>query len=594
MTVYKGLARDFKDDVARNVIDEKIANCFLRQFGYYPGSSERNSWTYSLRFMDTIIRIGSIPHDCGVLIEFNIPNTNKRIDFLITGKDENGGSNFVVVELKQWQEARATPCKDVVITFVGHGERTVAHPSYQAYSYNTFLVDMNTSIKQNRIGGHACAYLHNYQPKRNEPLLEQHYMETVLKAPIFFKHDVPSVTKIAYYDQPLKCVARMHYSRKSIQGSEKGICKVRNTIHDVRKLQDYIASFRNVMLETLVKNDPRQRVRVKNLFMGSASLWECRDNEFNVLVVDEAHRLKNEMAYGYKGDNQIEDIISSSRIVIFFVDDRQRIRPEDIGSSDEIARIAKKYNADLHEFSLDAQFRCAGAKDFIAWVEKALQIDSSARTTAWDRESFDFRIYSTPNKLFKAVKEKNDEGFKARLVAGYAWDWTSLSENNDRAQILDVSMPEYDFAMPWNQRTKSELWAILPNGLEQIGCVHTIQGLEFDYIGVIIGNDLRYNRATGKVEAVWNEYKDKAGKKGLKNDPVTFNALVKNIYRILLSRGMRGCYVFCRDKNLRDYLQGLYDSKLEYADYFVEENNSALWAAEGGHGKPEDKNSYSI
>lgn len=102
----------------------------------------------------------------------------------------------------------------------------------------------------------------------------------------------------------------------------------------------------------------------------------------------------------------------------------------------------------MHEFSLDAQFTCAGAKDFIAWVEKALQIDNSARTTAWDRESFDFRIYSTPNKLFKAVKEKNDEGFKARLVAGYAWDWTSLSGNNDRAQILDVSMPEYDFAMP--------------------------------------------------------------------------------------------------------------------------------------------------
>lgn len=652
MTVYKGLARDFKDDVARNVIDEKIANCFLRQFGYYPGSSERNSWTYSLRFMDTIIRIGSIPDDCGVLIEFNIPNTNKRIDFLITGKDENGGSNFVVVELKQWQEARATPYKDVVITFVGHGERTVAHPSYQAYSYNTFLVDMNTSIQQNRIGGHACAYLHNYQPKRNEPLLEQHYMETVLKAPIFFKHDVRKLqdyiaskvgrgngTEVLKHiengevrpskelidcvvgllkgndefilldDQKVAFEAIMSICESSRDktvvmvkggpGTGKSVIalNVFGKLLQGKKNVRFVApnaAFRNVMLETLVKNDPRQRVRVKNLFMGSASLWECRDNEFNVLVVDEAHRLKNEMAYGYKGDNQIEDIISSSRIVIFFVDDRQRIRPEDIGSSDEIARIAKKYNADLHEFSLDAQFRCAGAKDFIAWVEKALQIDSSARTTAWDRESFDFRIYSTPNKLFKAVKEKNDEGFKARLVAGYAWDWTSLSENNDRAQILDVSMPEYDFAMPWNQRTKSELWAILPNGLEQIGCVHTIQGLEFDYIGVIIGNDLRYNRATGKVEAVWNEYKDKAGKKGLKNDPMTFNALVKNIYRILLSRGMRGCYVFCRDKNLRDYLQGLYDSKLEYADYFVEENNSALWAAEGGHGKPEDKNSYSI
>lgn len=652
MTVYKGLAKDFKNDVQNNIIDEKIANCFLQQFGYYPGASERNSWTYSLRFMDTVVRVGAIPDDCGILIEFNIPNTNKRIDFLITGKDANGRNNFVVVELKQWQEAKATPYKDVVITFVGHAERPVAHPSYQAYSYNTFLMDMNSSIQQNHIGGNACAYLHNYIPKRDEPLLEQQYCETIQKAPIFFKHDAKKLEnyiaskvgmgkgdevlchieagKVRPSKELINCVAGLLKGNnefillddqkvafeallsicqtaesktviivKGGPGTGKSVIALNVFGKLLQRNQNtrFIApnaAFRKVMLETLIKNDQKQKVRVNNLFMGSASFSECHDNEYDILVVDEAHRLKNGKAYGYKGDNQVEDIINSSRISIFFVDDKQRIRPEDIGSRDEIVAVAKKQNAALHEFYLDAQFRCSGAKEFITWIEKALQLSDTIESKPWDYESFDFRIYATPNKLFEAIKEKNNAGFKARVVAGYAWDWTSLSDNNDRAQALDVSMPEYGFAMPWNQRTKSELWAILPNGLEQVGCVHTIQGLEFDYIGVIIGNDLIYNESTGKVEAVWSEYKDIAGKKGLKNNPVMFNELVKNIYRILLSRGMRGCYVFCRDESLRNYLQGLLKDNPENTRYFTEEKISALYAAEGVHGKPEDKNSYSI
>ncbi|MCX8013694.1 MAG: DUF2075 domain-containing protein [Rectinema sp.] len=559
--------------------------------------------------MDTVLRTSSIPKDCGILIEFNLPNTSKRIDFIIAGMDHANNNNYIVIELKQWQDAKATEFKDIVVTFVGHNERQVIHPSYQAYSYNMFLLDMNVAVHEKKVHGYACAYLHNYQKKPSEPLLAPQYLDIVNKAPVFFKHDAKKLQDYIYHKVGLgkgqNIISLIEDSKiipskelincvnSLLKGNDEfilldeqkvafeaalGICKsasaktviiiqggpgtgksviALNLLGKLLELKKNVrfvapnAAFRNVMIETLSESNTQNKIRIKNLFMGSSTFCNCRENEFDILIVDEAHRLKDKRAYQYKGDNQIDDIISSSRISIFFIDDRQKIRPEDIGSIDEIKKIAGKFKADLFEYQLDAQFRCAGAKDFIAWIENILQIDSKHVPAKWDSSAFDFRIYEDPNRLYEAIKEKASKGYKARLVAGYAWYWTKT--NNDLAQEKDVRIPEFNFSMPWNQRIRSELWAVNPNGLDQIGCVHTIQGLEFDYIGVIIGNDLIYNKANNRIEAVWEEYKDYAGKKGLKNDRATLNNLIKNIYRILLSRGMRGCYVFCRNRALRDY-----------------------------------------
>jgi hypothetical protein len=145
----------------------------------------------------------------------------------------------------------------------------------------------------------------------------------------------------------------------------------------------------------------------------------------------------------------------------------------------------------------------------------------------------------------------NEEGQKARMLAGFAWKWSE----DQNANVDDVSIPECNFSMPWNSHKHREEWAIRDDMAGQIGCIHTSQGLEFDYVGVIVGNDLKYDPATGKVYASYNEYKDTGGKKGLKNDPERLSLFVKQIYKVLMTRGMKGCYIYVRDPDLRDYLK---------------------------------------
>ena len=321
------------------------------------------------------------------------------------------------------------------------------------------------------------------------------------------------------------------------------------------------ASFRTAVVESLVAEKKRSRKRISVLFEGSGKFVDALDNEFDVLVCDEAHRLKGKGAYMYRGDNQVEDIIRASRVNVFFVDDNQRIRPDDIGTVDEIKRAATKYKSEVMEVKLEAQFRCAGAEGFLNWVDHNFQIRDTANFNGWDFEAFDFKVMDTPNSLYELIKEKNNNGYKARMLAGFAWKWTAEKDGNANGEIEDVSIEEHGFRMPWNGRNIQTKWAIEDAGIEQIGCVHTSQGLEFDYVGVIIGNDLCYNPDTMEIYAKYDEYFDTMGKRGLKGNPKELTKLIKNIYKILMSRGMKGCYIFCRDKNLQEYIKGRLENK---------------------------------
>jgi len=633
--LYSSSAVEFRKDVDDNSISEKIEIVFYRKFGYLPGRAERASWTNSMHFMESIVRNSNIADDCGVLIEFNIPNTNKRIDFLMTGKSEDNTDNYVVVELKQWSEARETSRKDVVLTFVGGNNREVTHPSYQALSYHHFLNDMNAAIQDGEMKGSACAYLHNYRSSRDEPLLLPQYQDSVAEAPLFFKNDAVKLQtylatrvgkgkgieilyliengKIRPSKMLIDCVAGLfrgsdefillddqkvaferimeacvQTARKTVivvkggPGTGKSVIalnvfgKLVQNSRNVRFVAPN-AAFRTVMVETLARSNSRQRARIQNLFMGSGSFCDSGEDQFDVLVVDEAHRLKDGSAYMYHGESQVDDVIRSSRITILFVDDQQQIRAQDIGSCQEIARIANDYGAEVIELTLEAQFRCAGAQGFINWVEDCLQLRPNANASGWDTDSFDFRIFDSPNTLYEKIREKQVEGMKARILAGYAWKWTSDKAGNDRGQIEDVAIPEHGFSMPWNQHSGTTLWALSFEGMQQIGCVHTAQGLEFDYTGIIIGNDMKFDSGTGKVYADWDEYKDSAGKKGLARNSDKFNILVKNIYRILLSRGMKGCYLFCRDRKLQEYFKARLNAVM--GNGYQNEQEAFAWEA---------------
>lgn len=240
---------------------------------------------------------------------------------------------------------------------------------------------------------------------------------------------------------------------------------------------------------------------------------------------------------------------------MFFIDDNQRIRPEDVGIVNAIKETAVKFDSEEVEVRLEAQFRCSGAEGFLNWVNHNLGIEETANFDGWDGDAFDFMIMDTPQMLVEKIKAKNKEGFKARMLAGFAWPWTSEAEGNPNAEVEDVEIPEYGFNMPWNSRNDQYSWVIDNTKINQIGCVHTSQGLEFDYVGVIVGNDLRYNHETMQIHASYDDYYDRTGKKGLRDKPEELTNLIKNIYKVLMTRGMKGCYIFCRDKNLQEYLK---------------------------------------
>jgi uncharacterized protein len=610
--IYVSNAIEFRNAVDANEITTNIEKAFKEKTGRYPGSSEKASWNNSMQFMERIIRNSGVADDCGIFIEFNIPNTRMRVDFIVAGLDKKGNKNFVIIELKQWSSANATEKKDV-ITYVGGGNKQVAHPSYQAWSYKEHLINLNEGIHTNNLNGYSCAYLHNYIERELEPLKEEQYSDYLEESPIFFSNDykklqehlftlvgegdgmdilhtiatgkirpsqklIDHVTglfkgnqefvlldeqKVAY--ETIMSLVTEQETKKTIivkggPGTGKSVISMNSlgTILNRGFNAKFIApnaSFREVMLERLIKENPMDRARIKGLFSGSGQYYNCKLNSFDVLIIDEAHRLKRKGAFQYKGENQVEDMIKTAQTSIFFIDDTQRIRPEDIGTVDEIKRVAVQYDSDVHEVELEAQFRCAGADGFINWTKDALQIEETGNFNGWDKQAFEFKILDTPQEVYAKVKEKNDEGYNARMLAGYAWDWTSQKQGNGNGEINDVEIPEHNFSMPWNARSLSTTWAIKADGISQIGCVHTSQGLEFDYVGIVIGKDLKYDNASGYLYADYSEYKDKMGKRGLKTENERLTELVKNVYKTLLSRGMKGCYVYCRDKKLEAYLK---------------------------------------
>lgn len=611
MILYKGTAAEFRDHVDTNKIADLIEEEYESKLGRTAPESERRSWINSLSSMEAVVRRSMVPDDCGILVEYVVPNTSNRIDFLISGKGKDGNKNLVIVELKQWQRAEMTEKEGVVSTVINGGVRETTHPSYQASSYKSLLMDFIEPVSDEVLFPYACAYLHNYSENVPEPLKHEHYVAEIKKAPLYLKDDtqklenflqthvgggdgeeilyelengrikpskklIDRVSAMFEGNQAFTLIDEQKVSfetakdvalntdEKSVviikggPGTGKSVISVNLLGALLQEEQNTVfvapnSAFREVMIDKLAQD--RTKKRVKQLFKGSSNFVDTEKNMFDTIVVDEAHRLKDDSAFMYQGKNQVYDIVKSAKTTIFFVDNNQMIRPSDIGGVKEIKRVADIHGAEVTELELTAQFRCAGAEGYVNWLDDVLHIQETANYDGWENEDFDFKIFDDPNDLHAAIKEKHKKGHTARTLAGYAWRWTSAKQGNPDAEIEDVEIPEFDFCKPWNTRKARSTWVLEDDTIDQIGCIHTTQGLEFDYVGVIVGNDLKFDPEELEYYTEWGEYKDRAGKKGLKNKPDKLNRLVRNIYKILLSRGQKGCYVFFRDKRVEEYFK---------------------------------------
>ncbi len=619
MIIYSSTKIGFSQDILDGVLVDKIEDAFFAHLGRHTSDNEVRSWNNSLQYMDRVLGDPDIPGDCGVSIEYQIPLTSKRIDFIISGVDRDGGSSIVIVELKQWQSAKMTSKDGVVVTRFEHGEAETAHPSYQAWSYAATLRDYNTTVQDDGIGLHPCAFLHNYPD--NNVLNNPFYAYYLNLAPAFFKKDAQKlrefikkyITKgddrdllykiengrirpskqladtlssmlkgnpefILLDDQKVAFETALELSQRA-DGVKKQILVIEGgpgtgkSVLAVNLLVELTK--RGLVTQYVSKNSaPRQVYTVKltgsmrksnidNLFVGSGKYVDAKSNTFDALIVDEAHRLSMKSGmYQNLGENQIKEIINASKLAIFLVDNNQRVTMQDVGSTMEIAKYASSYKHALTHIKLESQFRCNGSDGYLNWLDNLLQLRETANIHLAS-EDFDFQIFDSPNTLRNAIIAKNGNN-KARLVAGYCWDW--VSKNNSHRD--DIVIPEHHFSMKWNLNSYGQRWIIEPDSVNEIGCIHTCQGLELDYVGVIVGNDLMYK--DGRVVTCFREHpgRDKAmqGLRQLyKKDPVSANKkadeLIKNTYRVLLSRGMKGCYVYFCDPSMAAYARSLLADK---------------------------------
>lgn len=294
------------------------------------------------------------------------------------------------------------------------------------------------------------------------------------------------------------------------------------------------------------------------------------ENGMDVLLVDEAHRIQKNANNQYTKAEmrtnlpQIDTIIRASKITVFFIDDRQAIRGVEIGSSALIREAAARWNAKVEECELKSQFRCNGSDNYLNWLEQVLY--NKPVTSRFEAEDFDLQIMDTPQEMYDSLVEQNNKPNQtARIMAGFCWPWSTEVIDGDLVKDVQIG----SFAMPWETSDRVNFkqltqkypkwfeWAYKPDGIKQVGCIYTAQGFEFDYAGVIIGPDLKYNRTTKEVITDRSACKDPVLRRNVSEASMTFDDYVRNIYRVLMSRGMKGCYVYVCDENLRTYLKGL-------------------------------------
>ncbi len=619
MIIYSDSKKAFIKDVFNNRIAERIQDKYLEKLGRV-SHSEFSSWANSMMFMSNILLQSEISDDAQVAIEYQVPNTSKRVDFIIAGLDSEKKETVIIVELKQWSQVEKTSKDGVVISFVGRGNRELTHPSYQAWTYAKLIKEYNQTVQEDNIEIHPCAYLHNYKKTYDNPILDRFYQEYLELAPAFLSDDAERLAEfikkfIKYGDskdilyridqgriKPSKSLADsigsmlngnqefimieeqkvvfeslMEYAPtiqdskdkkvfiiKGGPGTGKSVIAINLLVELINKYQlncQYVTknSAPRTVYSSLLKGY-RKKSFIDNLFKGSGAYTETELNYFDCLIIDEAHRLNEKSGmFMNLGENQVKELIHSSRMSVFFIDEAQRVTFKDKGSIDEIHHWAKKYSADVYELELSSQFRCNGSDGYLAWLDHVLEIRETANPIL-DILEFDFRIFDNPNDLKDAIFEKNKVNNKARLLAGYCWNWDKSQRSNTNHH--DINIEKFNFSMSWNLGSDGMEWIIKESSVNEIGCIHTCQGLELDYIGVIIGEDLRYGSGqliTDVTKRAQTDQSVKGWKSMMKEDPLTTQKLadeiIKNTYRTLLTRGMKGCYIFCVDSQLRDYLK---------------------------------------
>jgi uncharacterized protein len=542
MRLYSGMSEDFIRDTTRNRIADRLRNAFFAYYRYNPSPAEINSWRNSLRAMTDVLDIGSL-HDHGILLEYQLPLSSKRIDCMVCGRDDAHADQAVIVELKQWERCEATEPDRLVLSWVGGRQREVLHPSVQVGQYRQYLEDTHSAFHEepHPISLSACSYLHNYIAERDDPILAPKFTAAIQNSPLF---DADGAESLAAYlrdrlargdgrpvlqrvedsrfrpsrklmdyvsttitshspwvllDEQLVVFERIRSTVKSgLFGRRKQVVVVRGgpgtgkSVLAINLMANLLREGRNAHYATGSKAFTETLwdivgTRSRATFKYFNSYGRAQFNEVDVLICDESHRIRETSNSRYLRRDlrstkpQVRELIDAAKVAVFFIDDRQIVRPNEIGSTAHIRRHAEAVGAEVSEYELEIQFRCAGSDGFINWIDNTLGVRKTANVI-WDgADGFDFRILRSPIELEAMIRRRADEGLSARVAAGFCWKWSE--PRSDGTLVDDVVIDDY--RRPWDAKPgnwrlapgipSASLWATDPNGINQIGCVYTFK-----------------------------------------------------------------------------------------------------------------------
>lgn len=583
------------------------------------GHSEMNSWDKSLPFISDALSHKDINKDINVAIEYQSQLNKSRIDFLVYGKNENDIDSMVIVELKQWSSMRTTSKPNYVHTVGGGGEGDYQHPSYQSLRYGAMLKGFNEYVQDNKVDINSCSYCHNMDSVYDKFIGDMNTYPFLSKSPVFLEGDkeklasfiqkyVKKPSRILLYDidnskiRPSKDFSNMLYTalqgqpiftlddgqaasvatiidetnkalkenkRKTIiikggPGSGKSVVAINamgQLIHptdgsDPKNVCYCTVNFtpRTLYSELLVDDDYKKSA-IDNLFKTFACFSRSSECDFDCVMFDEAHRdFLWKFGQGVKRDvDMVDKAFYASRVNVWFIDEDQAVTKDDYLTIDKIKNYARKYNSEIieaNDLKLTSQFRCMGGDDYISFVNGLLGYDELLNKK-YSPKNYDFKIFINLTDMWEAIKEKQKEYTNARLLSGYTHEWVSKNDEN----LYDFDMDNGRFKMKWNKFV-SYSYINDPEQLDRIGCIHTIQGVDMSYAGVIIGKDLKYRGGHLVFDKSENAKTDSAS--GIRNlDDETAKRLIRNTYKVLLTRGMYGTYVYCEDKELGDYIKSL-------------------------------------
>lgn len=602
--------------VVEHQLEALLAEQMATRTGQWPSPAERRSWSRSLPALAADLISAGRP-DVEMLIEYQLPLTSKRADVVLAGVGLGGEPTYLVVELKQWTDATMFEDSDDLVSVPGYG-RPVSHPIDQVRGYCEYLTDFVMTLRGKEQSVRGIAYLHNATDSDVHDLLAKpsddfgrlitgqrrgEFQELVRStfAPtrgadaadrLIGSGIAPSKQLMALaaeevqhreqfvlldeqldaYNYVLHCVndARRRNTKTAVivsggPGSGKSVIALSLMGELARQGRTVVhATGSRSFTQTLRKVAGRRAPRVQKAFQYFNSFMAAEPNDLDCLILDEAHRIRQTSANRFTkaqfrtGRPQVDELLSAARVPVFLLDQYQVVRPGELGTAEDIEDAARARGIDVLRVDLDGQFRSGGSKEYITWVKRLLELEpGDVRWPGSDR--FEVHAMESPEELEAWLRSKQDAGYSARIAAGYCWPWSD--PRPDQTLVPDVRIG--DWARPWNLKgdrsvggaPAAALWATDPAGFGQVGCIYTAQGFEYDYAGVIIGPDLVWR--DGHWVTVRAANRDPDFKNRTRVPDQQFDRLVRHVYKVLLTRGLRGVGIHSTDPETLTYLKSI-------------------------------------